>query len=160
MRITIHRDGSVVATIPRFLDVSYLEKFVAEKRDWIMEKVEKYLASPLKFVKNNSKRDYKKYKEEVRAVVIERLEFYNKYYGFKYNRISIRNQKSRWGSCSKRGNLNFNYKLYFMPEAIRDYVIVHELCHLKEFNHSKDFWNLVAETVPNHQEIKKSLKSR
>ncbi|QQR50316.1 M48 family metallopeptidase [Candidatus Nomurabacteria bacterium] len=82
----------------------------------------------------------------------------NTHYGYKVGRVSIRNTKSRWGSCSKQGNLNFNYKILFLPPHIADYIIVHELCHIKEFNHSANFWNLVAELVPNHSAIRKELK--
>lgn len=158
MRVTIHRDGRVVATVPRLFDLKILDKFVQEKKEWIIERVQKFLASPLRFVKNSSKKDLKKYRVEVLVLVKERLEYYNKFYNLKYNRISIRNQKSRWGSCSRKGNLNFNYKILQLPAEIRDYIIVHELCHLQEFNHSKNFWDLVSQTVPNYKEIRRGLR--
>jgi predicted metal-dependent hydrolase len=99
-------------------------------------------------------RRYEKYKEDARKLVQERLVHYNKHYNFKIGRISIRDQKTRWGSCSSKGNLNFNYKIVFLPIELVDHIVVHELCHLKEFNHSKNFWDLVAEQHPEH------LKSR
>jgi len=102
--------------------------------------------------------DYKKYKENARSLVHKKIGELNAHYGFKVGRVSIRNTKSRWGSCSKQGNLNFNYKILFLPPHIADYIIVHELCHIKEFNHSTNFWNLVAELVPNHKAIRKELK--
>ncbi len=102
--------------------------------------------------------DYKKYKEDARSLVHTKIAELNAHYGYKVGRVSIRNTKSRWGSCSKQGNLNFNYKVLFLPSHIADYIIVHELCHLKEFNHSPNFWNLVAELVPNHKAIRKELK--
>src|SRR3989338_7663039 len=100
------------------------------------------------------RRDYLKYKELARALVKQKLAQYNQVYGFKINRVAIKNHKSRWGSASKKGNLNFNYRLVLLPEALADYVIVHELCHLKEFNHSKSFWGLVEKTIPNYKVIK------
>lgn len=160
MRITVYRDGSVVATTPRNFDDNLLINFINQKKDWILKRVQKFLSSPLRFIKNSSKKDYKKYKIEALKLVEERLAFYNQQYNFKYNRISIRNQKSRWGSCSRQGNLNFNYKIFFLPPEIRDYIVVHELCHLQEFNHSQNFWDLVKITVPNYKEIRKSLKLR
>ena len=79
-----------------------------------------------------------------RALVHERVKHFSMHYeakhGIAHGKIAIRNQKSRWGSCSKKGNLNFNYKLVFLDPELRDYVIVHELCHIKEFNHGKGFW--------------------
>jgi len=133
---------------------------VQQKKDWILKKVHYFLNSPLKYVKPSSKKDYKLYKDEVKAVVEERLSYFNQFYNFKYNKITIRNQKSRWGSCSQKGNLNFNYKLHFLPEELRDYVIVHELCHLGEFNHSKKFWNLIEKTTPQYMHLRKALKMR
>ena len=102
--------------------------------------------------------DYKKYKETARALVHTKIATLNAHYGFRVGKVAIRNTKSRWGSCSKQGNLNFNYKILFLPPHIADYLIVHELCHLQEFNHSMNFWNLVAETVPNHKSIRAELK--
>lgn len=101
---------------------------------------------------------YVKHKKFARAVVEERLRHYASRYGFLYNRLAIRNTRSRWGSCSKKGNLNFNYKVALLPEQLRDYVVVHELCHLKEFNHSKNFWALVAQTFPNYQTLRRDLQ--
>lgn len=102
--------------------------------------------------------DYKKHKETSRMFVHQKIAELNMHYGFPIRKVAIRNTKSRWGSCSKQGNLNFNYKILFLPPHIADYIIVHELCHLKEFNHSVNFWNLVAEVVPDHKAIRAELK--
>ena len=109
--------------------------------------------------KSGNRAEYLKYKEQARILVKERLEYFNQFYGYTWNKIAIRNQRSRWGSCSKRGNLNFNYKIVLLPQNMADYVIVHELCHLREFNHSHDFWALVEKTMPNYKEIRKTMKS-
>lgn len=102
---------------------------------------------------------YLKYKEQARTLIKEKIEVFNKIYEFRYGRIAIRNTKSRWGSCSKNGNLNFNYKIVFLPPKLADYLIVHEMCHLKEFNHSKKFWDLVRKAVPDYKELRKELKN-
>ena len=104
------------------------------------------------------RRSYLKHKETARALAFRRIEHFNNFYGFKVGRISVRNQKTRWGSCSKKGNLNFSYKIALIPARLADYIIVHELCHLKEFNHSKRFWALVAKEIPDYLEIRKQLK--
>ena len=88
----------------------------------------------------------------------ERLEYYIPRVGRKPGRITIREQKSRWGSCSRKGNLNFNWKLIMAPPQALDYVVVHELCHLHEFNHSSRFWSLVADQLPDYEVWKKWLK--
>ncbi|MBI4427446.1 MAG: M48 family metallopeptidase [Candidatus Magasanikbacteria bacterium] len=104
------------------------------------------------------KREYKKRREQAREFVLKKVENMNKIYNFSFKKISIRNQKTRWGSCSKKGNLNFNYKIIFLPERLAEYIIAHELCHLREFNHSRDFWNLLAVAVPKCRESRRELR--
>lgn len=100
---------------------------------------------------------YRAYRELARAVVDERLTYWNQLYGFTYQRVAIRNQRRRWGSCSAHGNLNFNYKIILLPEILMDYVVVHELCHLAELNHSSAFWQQVARALPDYKERKRHL---
>ena len=97
-------------------------------------------------------------KAEARDLVLGRIQELNKVYNYSYKKISIKNMISRWGSCSRNGNLSFNYRPVLLPPNLVDYVIVHELCHLGEFNHSRDFWNLVARTFPDYQKLKEELK--
>lgn len=101
---------------------------------------------------------YLEHKERARVLVKRKIEKYNAFYNFKFNRIAIKDHVSRWGSCSKKGNLNFNYRLALIADELVDYVVVHELCHLGEFNHSQKFWDLVAQTIPNHIHLRKHLK--
>ena len=119
-----------------------------------------YLRRPI--IRTRSRRLYETNKEAARAMIAARISHFMEHYGARHGisvgRIAIRNQKSRWGSCSKKGNLNFNYKLAFMPPAVRDYVVVHEICHIKEFNHGRGFWSLVAETVPDWKERRRQLR--
>jgi predicted metal-dependent hydrolase len=99
-----------------------------------------------------------KKREQARRLVENRLSFFNKIYNFEINRIAIKNTSTRWGSCSSRGNLNFNYKIIYIRPALADYLIVHELCHLGELNHSKRFWALVSRTIPDYIEVNKELR--
>lgn len=100
---------------------------------------------------------YLEYKEAAHRLVLSRLEHFNQHYKLTFERVSIRNQRSRWGSCSSKGNLNFNYKIALLPPHLSDYVVVHELCHRGQFNHSQKFWDLVAETLPNYEALKVEL---
>ncbi len=104
------------------------------------------------------RREYLKYREAARALVHARIAHFNQAGEYQVRRIAIRNSKTRWGSCSKQGNLNFHYKLALLPERVRDYVIVHELCHLKEFNHSKALWAHVAAVLPDYRELLVQLR--
>ncbi len=101
---------------------------------------------------------YKEHKEKARIVITERVEYFALHYGFTYGRIAIRNSRRSWGSCSSAGNLNFHYRLLFLPTEVRDYVIVHELCHLRVFNHSAAFWSEVSAILPNYKECRCILK--
>lgn len=105
------------------------------------------------------RREYLQNKEQARKLVHQKIEYFNNFYGYEFNRISIKNQKTRWGSCSSKRNLNFNYRILFLPEDLCDYVIVHELCHLKELNHSSNFWKLVSVTITNCKEKRKELNN-
>lgn len=104
-------------------------------------------------------KEYRKFKEHARGFIKEKIVEINKFYNFSFNRVCIKNHKSRWGSCSKKGNLNFNYKIIHLPLELAEYIVVHELCHLKELNHSSRFWALVAKAVPDYKARRKKLKA-
>jgi len=104
------------------------------------------------------RKKYLKFKESAEILIRKRVLEINEFYQFPFGKITIRNQKTRWGSCSKSGNLNFNYKIALLPRLYMDYVISHELCHLKEFNHSKNFWDLVEKTIPDYRKIRKTIR--
>jgi predicted metal-dependent hydrolase len=105
------------------------------------------------------KKHYAEHKEAARTLCHERLEHFNRHYNLQYNRLSIKNTRSRWGSCSSKKNLNFNYRIVFLPAELQDYLIVHELCHLAQMNHAQVFWDLVSEQVPNYVECVKQLRA-
>jgi predicted metal-dependent hydrolase len=107
---------------------------------------------------NRGGKEYKKIVRITRVLVEERLRYFNKIYGAKIGRVSIRKQRTKWGSASSLGNLNFNYRIAFLPEELRDYIIVHELCHLLEPNHSRAFWAHVARVFPSHRALRKELR--
>ncbi len=98
------------------------------------------------------------YKEQSYKKFLERVEFYSKVSGLTYNKLKITNARKRWGSCSSKGNLNFTWRLIMAPLEVIDYVIVHELVHIKEKNHSKNFWNNVRIILPYYETQKKWLK--
>ena len=103
-------------------------------------------------------RAYLRNKEAARARVKELIGKINKDKRFKFNRIAIRDQKTRWGSCSSKKNLNFNYRIVFLTEEVAIYLIVHELCHLEEMNHSPAFWKIVEELCPDYKNLRRELK--
>lgn len=102
---------------------------------------------------------FEEYRESARELALARLHHFNQHYGLTWNRITIRNQRRRWGSCTSLKNINFNYKIIFLPAHLQDYIIVHELCHLVELNHGKGFWDLVAEQIPHYQTCVAELRA-
>jgi predicted metal-dependent hydrolase len=157
MRLAIYCDGAFVVTAPESMSSNLIEKFIIQKSQWIVEKMD-YFKSVSRFVFKSSEADFLKYKGDALILAEDRIAYFNKIYGYSFNKINIKNQKTRWGSCSKKGNLNFNYKIALLPSRLSDYIIVHELCHLKEFNHSQKFWNLIARAIPDYQSIKDELR--
>lgn len=159
MRLTVYNTGDFVVTIPRSLrHLGFIEKFIVKKSRWVLKQVEKYKNAVPRINLKNSRQEYLENKTRANDLAEERIEYFNKFYNFAFRRISIRNQKTRWGSCSRKGNLNFNYKIANLTPELRDYIIVHELCHLRELNHSPRFWNLVSQTVPNYKERRRDLR--
>lgn len=159
LRLAVYCGGDFVVTSPRFVLNRTIEKFIIEKAEWVLNKIDmlKDVKKPLS--KKNTKLDYLKHKKEAENIAQKKVEELNRIYKFKFNKINIRNQKTRWGSCSMKGNLNFNYKIVKLRDELANYLVVHELCHLKEFNHSKKFWDLVSVSVPNYAKLRKELKS-
>lgn len=156
MRISIYCDGNVIVTAPWQIQKNIVEKFIKDKSNWIFGKIVYFKQNP---ILRNSKADYLKYKNIALKSVQEKIKHFNKIYNFPFNKINIKNQKTRWGSCSKKKNLNFNYRICFLSEEAADYIVVHELCHLKEFNHSQKFWDLVKQTIPYYKKIRKEIRN-
>jgi predicted metal-dependent hydrolase len=155
LRLSIHAHKGLVVTAPLYLSVKEVDDFIKRKKDWIENKLKFFEG---KTVLRGSKNEYIRLKSQALSLAQSKVQFWNRYYGYKYSRITIKNARSLWGSCSRKGSLNFNYKIVFLPPAQLDYLIVHELCHLKEMNHSSEFWNLVQLSIPNFKVLRKALK--
>ncbi|MDB4940209.1 MAG: putative metal-dependent hydrolase [Candidatus Doudnabacteria bacterium] len=153
----MHSDGRVVLTMPKYASMRAAEKFLALKKEWILAKITTFQKRPKRIQLSSSKKDYLELKSKALILAKDRLNHFNSFYALRYNQVRIRDQKSRWGSCSKKGNLTFNFRIALLPEELLDYIIAHELCHIKEFNHSKNFWNLVGLAIPNYSTLKKEL---
>lgn len=161
LRLSIHLDGCLVVTQPRFFSDRTTENFIVVHADWIIKHLDRFAQNPLSLTAaTNPRIDYLAKKEEARILINDRLNYFNRFYNFEYKKVGIRNQSTRWGSCSRRGNLSFNYRLVDLAPAVSDYIIVHELCHLQEFNHSSYFWRLVAQTLPDYKDRRRSLRSK
>jgi len=158
MRLAIYCDGGFVVTTPINITTNVIEQFIIKKSQWILDKLDYFGSFSKLLTVKNTKTDYLKYKQKAQALVEQKVKQFNNIYKFKFNKINIKNQKTRWGSCSRKGNLNFNYKIVLLPDKMADYIIAHELCHLKEFNHSQKFWNLVAAAIPNYLDIRTELR--
>ena len=158
IRLTVRRDASVTLTIPWGISEKEGEKFLAKKSDWLLHKINYFENKNPASLPSASRKDYKKYKGLARRIVEDKLAYFGPFYDLSAKRVFIRNPKTRWGSCSQRGNLNFSYRIIYLSEKLCDYIIVHELCHLKELNHSQRFWDLVAKAVPDYKKIRKKIR--
>lgn len=158
LRLVVKCGGEVLVSKPRLVPRYFVEKFIIQKSEWLVSKIEEMKKIPKRKTAKETKEDFEKYKKIALEIAQKKVEQFSKIYGFKYNNISIKNQSTRWGSCSKKGNLNFNYKIALLRDDLANYLVVHEICHLGEFNHSKKFWNLVEKTIPNYLELRKQLK--
>jgi predicted metal-dependent hydrolase len=160
LRLNLYSNGSIVVTLPYRVAEKYALQFVHQKADWISKHLEVVTnIPPVSVPWKGTQAEFTQYKEQALQEIQKVLKKYNAVYGFSYKGIVVRNQKTRWGSCSTRKNLSFNYRLLFLPKELMAYVIVHELCHLKEMNHSKRFWQLVEQTIPEWRTCRIQLRS-
>ncbi len=156
LTLTMHEDGRVRLTIPRWSSIREAEQYVRRKRKWL-EAAWSHARHVVDTDKERAR--YLHYRERARMFVHLRLQALNTNYGFHYNRVSIRCNRTRWGSCSSAGNLSFDYRIVYLPPHVQDYLLVHELCHLKELNHGGRFWDLVARTVPDYTSCRAYLNN-
>ena len=162
LQVEIRPDGEVLVRSPQYLSDAEIRRFVETKADWIVQHIARVKAGAQQAadMERLSMEDIRRLADEAAIDIPERVRRFAPVVGVRYGRITIRNQKSKWGSCSSRGNLNFNCLLMLAPPSVRDYVVVHELCHLIELNHSKRFWNLVAGVLPGYKNEEKWLKTQ
>ena len=158
LRLAVYPGGELIVTAPSFLNIRAIEQFIIRKSRWVLDKIDQLVSIPKPIKIKSSRIDFIRNKSTALKIARQKMEHFNKFYGLKWKRVSIKNQKTRWGSCSRQGNINFNYKIALLPERAVDYIIVHELCHLAEMNHSRRFWSLVAKTVPDYLKIRKELR--
>lgn len=158
--IYVRPDGRVEVRGPLRLSRAKADAFVKAKAEWIL-KAQKQQAERCK--KQNqislSKEEVEKYKHEAASLFQARCKYFAEKMGVRYKSIKVGQAKTRWGSCSNQGNLNFTFRLLFAPGDLIDYVVVHELAHLKELNHSAKFWAVVGETLPDYKERRRLLKA-
>ncbi len=152
LSLEILPDGNLLARAPQRMPEREIWAFIREKEEWIrihrrqrMEREADAAADSL------SPDQIRELADVALRVLPERCRYFAGIMGVSYGRITIRNQKTRWGSCSSRGNLNFNCLLMLAPPEVRDYVVVHELAHRKEMNHSPRFWKEVEKVLPDYR---------
>ena len=157
LALQVTREGRVVVRAPLRYPAGRIETFVRQHEDWLPRKITEQKEHKSALPLPTPEEEYA-YREQARRVLTEKTAYYAKRMGVTYGRISIRGQKTRWGSCSAKGNLNYNWKLMLCPEEVQDYVVVHELAHRREMNHSKAFYRIVEEILPDYRERMRWLK--
>ena len=160
--IQVNSDLSVTVRAPRSVSEKDIEEILKKKEAWISKHIEKIKETKERVEAEPTEKLTREkviaLAEEALKVIPERVEYFAKVIGVTYGKITVRNQKTRWGSCSSKGNLNFNCLLMLAPPEVLDYVVVHELCHRKQMNHSKAFWLEVEKVLPDYKEARKWLK--
>ena len=160
MTLEVRRDGNVIVRAPLRTGLPRIKRFVNQKQEWVLgclERTKEYREQkPLSADLSESKRNV--YIRKAKETITKRVSYFARLMGVSYRNITIREQKTRWGSCSSAGNVNFNYQLYYLPDELLDYVVVHELAHRRHMNHSKEFWSEVARYCPDYRARRKQLK--
>ena len=147
-------DGRLRVTLPRWGSKKEARAFVEQSREWIARQLRKQSLKPPVVHRDEPglrKRAVKELPAELLALADR--------FGISVTRVSIRNQRSRWGACSSRGSITLNWRLVLVPAFVREYVMIHELMHRRELNHSKRFWKHVAAACPRHEDARKWLLS-
>lgn len=161
--VSIDPDSGITVRVPMRTTQKEIDRLLVEKRIWIIKhylEMQKRLAEIPHSDLTDTQRAAleKRYIDAAREYIPKRVAYYHRFTGGSYRRITIRDQKTRWGSCSGTGTLSFNWRLMLAPPAILDYVVVHELCHLTYMNHSADFWEMVSSVFPDCRAARKWLK--
>jgi hypothetical protein len=155
--ISVKPFAQVRVAVPRRVSFRAAKAFVAHKREWIIkqqERMRRLEAEHEEFQRNRVRID----KRVARQMLVERLEHLSLKYGFSYNRVYIRNQKTLWGSCSHKNNISLNIRLAELPEELSDYVIIHELVHTRVKSHCQRFWDELHRYVPDAKGVDKELR--
>jgi len=147
------KDEQIYLFKPRWVSKEAARKFLESKRSWLERNLAKEKKQTPLYPLSQAEIPIFKRK------IVDRLHYFNKYYNFAWERVSIRHQTTRWGSCSQKGTLSFNSRIAGLPSELQDYIIVHELCHLKVANHSPKFWAVVAQSLPDYLARRRALRA-
>lgn len=157
LAVQIRADGTVIARAPLRMSKDRILCFLSEKASWIRmqqgKMQERENMRQQARIHLDAARE-KELRERAKSVLAQRTAYFARQVGVTYGRITVRDQKTRWGSCSQTGNLNFNFRLILAPPEVLDYVVVHELCHRRQMNHSAQFWQEVAQVLPDYRKRK------
>ena len=157
LAVQIRADGTVIARAPLRMPKDRILCFLSEKASWI--RMQQGKMQERENMRQQARihldaAQEKELRERAKSVLAQRTAYFARQIGVTYGRITVRDQKTRWGSCSQTGNLNFNFRLILAPSEVLDYVVVHELCHRRQMNHSAQFWQEVAQVLPDYRERK------
>ena len=158
--LEITSSGEILVRAPRRMQEVEIRTFIESKSSWLAKHL-KQSERDLEAVQEEGRfteEEIRKLTFLAKTIIPEKVSYYARLMGVTYGRISIRKQKSRWGSCSREGNLNFNCLLMMAPPGVLDYVVVHELSHRLEMNHSARFWAQVEKVIPDYRELRKWLR--
>ncbi len=156
--VRVSRDGTVRVTIPRWGTKREAQEFADGQHEWIQKQLARLSMEQTEAAPLLSPEEEQAYRRRAARELPHRLLALAAAHGLSVSRISIRNQRWRWGSCSREGHICLNWRLVAMPDWVRDYVLLHELMHLKRMDHSPRFWKLVAAVCPTFREARAWLR--
>jgi predicted metal-dependent hydrolase len=151
-------DGQAVLIVPFGATESAIARFLDESGEWLRRQTARLARFKNDHFLPRSRREYLARREEARQFVAAALDRLGPPYGYRWRRVSIKDLRRNWGSCSEKSNLNFNWKIVLLPSRLAEYVVFHELCHLEAFDHSPRFWQLVSREFPDHRSLRRELR--
>lgn len=156
LKITLKPNGTVRVTLPRFCSQRRAEAFVEKKRDWISAHLQDFKEK----YEVLEQADKHLLRQQAKKILPRRVAELAQNFGFEYGRVTIRDTSSRWGSCSSKKNISLSLRLMKVSDVLRDYVILHELCHTVHMHHQKEFWDLLESVCPGSKSFDKALKNQ
>jgi len=157
MNISVRPFKGIRVAVPQGVSFKIAEQFARSKTEWLKGNITR-MKKHEETCRAAASKEVTIDRKEAKKTLVKRLDEIAKRHGYGYNRVSIRNQKTRWGSCSSRNNISLNMKLTLLPDELRDFILLHELVHTRVKNHGNGFWEEILKAEPRAEQLDRQLK--